>query len=64
MNTAPDTRPAPPIRIKISEVKYSLPEMLEELKDERASGSFAMEQLDQGEIAKIFKTKTRAKSQR
>ena len=55
----------PPTRIKLSEVKYSLPEMLEELKAERASASFAMEQLDQQEIGKIFKSKSsRAKSKK
>jgi len=55
----------PPNRIKLSEVKYSLPEMLEELKAERASASFAMEQLDQQEIGKIFKSKSsRAKSKK
>jgi hypothetical protein len=55
----------PPARIKLSEVKYSLPEMLEELKAERASASFAMEQLDQKEIGKIFKSKSsRAKSKK
>lgn len=55
----------PPIRIKLSEVKYSLPEMLEELKAERASATFAMEQLDQQEIGKIFKSKSsRAKSKK
>ena len=55
----------PPVRIKLTEVKYSLPEILEELKAERASASFAMEQLDQREIGKLFKSKTsRAKSKK
>ena len=53
-----------PVRIKISEVKYPMPEMLDELKAERAAASFAMEQLDQQEIGKIFKTKSRAKSKK
>ena len=57
--------PQPLIRSKLSEVKYSLPEMIEELKAERASASFAMEQLDQQEIGKIFKSKSsRAKSKK
>ena len=52
-------------RIKIAEVKYALPEILEELKAERAAASFAMEQLNQQEIGKIFKTKsTRGKSKK
>jgi hypothetical protein len=42
----------------ITEVRYSLPEMLEELKTERAVGSFAMEKLDQHEIGKLFQAKT------
>ena len=41
---------------KIAEVKYSLPELLEELKEERSTGAFSMEKLDQGEIGKMFKT--------
>jgi hypothetical protein len=50
-------------RIKLAEVKYSLVEMLEELKAERTTSTFAMEQLDQREIGKLFKNKaTRAKS--
>ena len=49
----------------IAEVRYSLPEMLAELKTERAASTFAMEKLDQKEIAKLFKAKaTRAKSKK
>lgn len=43
---------------KVSEVRYSLPAMLEELKAERAASSFAMEILDQNEIGKLFKAKS------
>ena len=65
MSTPSDSTPQPPARFKIAEVKYSLPELLEELKAERASASFAMEQLDQQEIGKIFKSKaSRAKSKK
>ena len=39
------------------EVKYSLPDLLRELKVERAAGTFAMEKLDQNEIGKLFKAK-------
>lgn len=58
--------PAPvPVRIQIAEVKYSLPDLLEELKAERAASSFAMEKLDQHEIGKLFKTKSsRGKSKK
>jgi hypothetical protein len=59
-----DTSSRAPVRIKIAEVKYPMPEMLDELKAERAAASFAMEQLDQQEIGKIFKTKSRAKSKK
>lgn len=63
MSSASDSPPRTPARIQIAEVKYSLPDMLEELKAERATSTFAMEQLDQHEIGKIFKTKaSRAKS--
>jgi hypothetical protein len=41
----------------VTEVRYSLPALLEELKAERTSGSFAMEKLDQNEIGKLFKAK-------
>lgn len=60
---SPDSSP-PPSPIIVREVKYSLPLLLEELKIERAAGSFAMEKLDQKEIGKLFKAKTtrRAKS--
>jgi hypothetical protein len=56
-------RPAP-TPVTVAEVRYSLPQMLEELKAERAAGSFAMEKLDQNEIGKLFKAKAprRAKS--
>ena len=65
MNSLPDYQPRVPARIKIGEVRYSLPEMLEELKAERAAASFAMEQLDQQEIGKLFKSKApRAKSKK
>ena len=61
-----DPTPAPPpSTLKgLTEVKYSLPMLLEELKAERSAGSFAMEKLDQGEIGKLFKAKSprRAKS--
>jgi hypothetical protein len=48
----------------LTEVKYSLPELIAELEAERGSASFAMEKLDQVEIGKLFKAKkpSRAKS--
>lgn len=57
-NPAPEGEPAsPPPKIQIAEVRYSLPQMLEELKAERAASTFAMEKLDQAEIGKLFKAK-------
>jgi hypothetical protein len=56
----PDHAPketAAPKPLVLTEVKYSLPEMLAELEAERGSASFAMEKLDQAEIGKLFKTK-------
>lgn len=47
----------PAAKIQIAEVRYSLPQMLEELKAERAASTFAMEKLDQAEIGKLFKAK-------
>jgi hypothetical protein len=51
--------PSDPTRVSpvLSEVRYSLPQMLRELEVERATGSFAMEKLGQTEIGKLFKAK-------
>lgn len=58
MNSPGESTPAAPSSpFGIAEVRYSLPTMLEELKAERAAGSFAMEKLDQQEIGKLFKAK-------
>ena len=65
MNPASDSSHRGPARIQIAEVRYSLPDMLEELKTERMAGTFAMEKLDQQEIGKLFKAKSaRAKSKK
>jgi hypothetical protein len=56
--SSPEGKPsAPPKPSVLTEVKYSLPEMLAELEAERGSASFAMEKLDQTEIGKLFKSK-------
>ncbi len=66
MHPAPE--PADPTakpKIAVAEVKYSLRQMLEELKTERAASTFAMEKLDQNEIGKLFKARaSRAKPQK
>jgi hypothetical protein len=38
----------------IREVRYSLPEMLNEIELERSESSIGMETLDQGEIQQLF----------
>jgi hypothetical protein len=40
----------------LTEVRYSLPQLLREVKLERDAPGFAMEKLEQVEIAKMFKT--------
>lgn len=65
MNPTAESATRSPIRTGIAEVRYSLPEMLEEIKAERAASTFAMEKLDQQEIGKLFKAKnTRGKSKK
>ncbi len=65
MSAAPESKSSVPARHQIAEVRYSLPEMLEELKTERTAAGFAMEKLDQHEIGKMFKAKSsRAKSKK
>lgn len=55
----PNNPPPPPSAIG---VRYSLPEMLAELKLERATGAFGMEKLDQSEIGKLFKPQPRRRA--
>lgn len=43
----------------ITEVRYSLPDLLREVRQERNAPAFAMEKLDQVEIAKLFKKRPR-----
>jgi hypothetical protein len=63
MDATPEkTPPAAPPALQIAEVRYSLPELLRELKLERAAGTFAMEKLDQTEIGKLFKAKAQRRA--
>lgn len=64
--SVPSSPDSPPPGIALGEVKYSLPQLLRELKVERSAEGFAMEKLDQHEIGKLFKAKAprRAKSKR
>ncbi|MFT3870056.1 MAG: hypothetical protein QM715_16535 [Nibricoccus sp.] len=53
-NSTTPVRPHP-----IEMVKYSLPELLAELKLERATGTLAMEKLQQADIGNLFQSKQR-----
>ena len=57
-----DSSPPGPQLQAVVGVRYSLPDLLKELKLERASGSFAMEKLDQAEIGKLFKAQPRRRA--
>lgn len=54
-DAATESTPAP--RPVLAEIKYSLPELLAEISNERATGSYGMEKLEQQEIQKLFKSK-------
>ncbi|MDX2187375.1 MAG: hypothetical protein SFV32_10620 [Opitutaceae bacterium] len=58
----PETGEAKPE--KILTVRYSLPEMLEELKHERSAGSMAMEKLHQAQITKLFQNNLKPRPRR
>ena len=51
-----DRHPPSP-RSSVTEVRYSILNLLEEIKADRSASSFAMERLDQNEIGKIFKAR-------
>lgn len=51
---APPAAVTPPADSGLSEIRYSLPALLAELRLERTDGSFAMEKLHQAEIGKLF----------
>jgi hypothetical protein len=46
--------PVPPPAPALAEIRYSLPALLAELKEETRSSSTAMEKLHQAEIGKLF----------
>lgn len=54
MKTPAAPAPAPESTPGLTEVRYSLPELLRELAQERSSQAFAMEKLEQAEIGKLF----------
>ena len=49
---------------QITEVRYSLADMLREIELERRESSFSMETLDQVEIQKMFANRRRRNAQR
>jgi len=67
----PDAKPIPeaepaarrPFRTLL-EVRYSLPELLGELDQERHAGSFAMEKLNQAEIGKMFENRRKRRGKK
>jgi len=56
------TPPPPPSGL--AEVRYSLPQLLREVKLERDAPAFAMEKLEQVEIAKLFQKNRRPRVQK
>jgi hypothetical protein len=52
--SAAGTQPPALVNSGISEVRYSLPELLREVQLERNAAVFSMEKLDRAEISKIF----------
>lgn len=61
MNSPPPPAGSPASLFGIAEVRYSLPQLLQELEVERSAASFAMEKLDQTEIGKLFKGRAPAR---
>jgi hypothetical protein len=60
----PEDAPDPDKIPGLAEVRYSLPDLLAELKLERTTGSFAMERLNQLEIGKLFQNKAKRRAKR
>jgi hypothetical protein len=54
VKTPPASAPAPATNPGLTEVRYSLPDLLREIAQERTSQTFAMEKLEQAEIGKLF----------
>lgn len=62
--TRQETDSATPADVPVREVRYSLPDILAELRLERTTGTFSQEKLHQAEIGKLFQNrrKRRGKS--
>ncbi|PTY07006.1 hypothetical protein DB347_10465 [Opitutaceae bacterium EW11] len=59
MTSSPHSPHPHPATAAIAMVRYSLPELLDELKLERVTGGFGMEKLQQEEIGKLFQTQAK-----
>ena len=62
MSTPDEAKPAPPPAL--TEIRYSLPALLAELKEERSASSFAMEKLHQAEIGKLFQNRKKRRAKK
>ncbi len=63
MNDDPNQEePVAPAQDFVAGLRYSLPQMLAEIRTERVSGSYSMEKLDQKEIGKMFKPQKRRRA--
>lgn len=65
--TPADSATTPPFsrgRALALETRYSLPDLLTELEQERNAGSFAMEKLNQAEIGKMFENKRKRRAKK
>ncbi len=55
---SPEADPKPPAAPPVmTEIRYSLPDILAELQLERSASSFSQEKLHQVEIGKLFQTR-------
>jgi len=63
MNASPaDPTGTPVPATGLAEIRYSLPDLLREVQDERAAPAYANEKLDQVEISKLFRKKRPARA--
>lgn len=57
----PPATPKSAASVPLREVRYSLKQMLAEIAVDRQSGAFGHEKLDQADIRRAFKAKSRAR---
>jgi hypothetical protein len=61
--SAPKNTPEPDSKSPFDEVKYSLPELLRDVKLDRTSSLFSMEKLDQDTISRLFEQRRSRREQ-